>query len=235
MAGKALSTTVDRVLSVTLTMAAVVMAFVVVQREFLDSTPVASTAQNQPVFYSGWDRWMVDGIMIGDSAATVKIVEFVDLECPGCKAFYETVLRPLEEEFGPSLARVFIHLPLRSHRFATAAAVAAECAVQQGRFAEFEDVTFERQDSLGIKRWLSYAEDAGILDTLQFARCIADQAPLTRVERGRALADSIGIKATPTVFVNGWRYAVPPSRRELSNVVGDLLSGRTPFSDGREP
>lgn len=229
-----MASTTEKTLSAILTLAAVVMAFAVVRREFIASRitdqSAVSNVLSVPEFNDEWRGLLAHGIEIGDSTAEVKIVEFVDLECPGCKVFHETILRPVKEQFGSSVSHVFIHLPLTMHRFADAAAVAAECAEQQRRFAEFVDIVFEKQDSIGLKTWISYAAEVAIPDTARFALCLDDPlSPRSRIQAGRTLADSLGISATPTVVVSGWHFRVPPSRRELTRVVTELMAGRLPF------
>jgi hypothetical protein len=39
----------------------------------------------------------------------------------------------------------------------------------------------------------------------------------------------MNVSATPTVFINGWRYGVVPADSELARAVGDLLAGRRPY------
>lgn len=41
------------------------------------------------------------------------------------------------------------------------------------------------------------------------------------------MAARLGIRATPTVLVNGWRYSSPPSVPELSILISDLLADFT--------
>jgi protein-disulfide isomerase len=179
---------IDDALSIILTAAAVLIAAVVVWRQFIPATPAqgVTAGAGGPEFYVDWSTMLPSGIVIGDTAAPVKIVEFADLECPFCRQFHQATLPEVKEEFGARLALVLMHLPLAMHRFAKPAARAAECAEQQGRFAE--------------------------------------------IDSGLIIADRLGVRATPSVFVNGWRFPRPPTSRELSRVIGDLLAGREPFS-----
>lgn len=214
----------DRVLSVVLTAAAVAMAIAVVRREFAPSS--VSGLTRQPVFHDGWRAMLTAGIEMGPSSAPIKIVEFTDLECPACRVYHRSVLPEVLASFGDRVSPVFLHLPLQGHRFARPAAVAAECAARENAFNSF---IFAKQDSVGLKPWHSFAREAGIRDSIQFASCIGEPSAVPRIDAGLALADSLGVRGTPTIIVNGWMFSAPPSARELTRVVDALLHGRHPF------
>lgn len=134
----------------------------------------------------------------------------------------------MKDRFASAISQVFVHLPLSGHRFARSAAEAAECAASQSRFEAFVDVIFAKQDSIGLKPWAGYAAEAGVPSISAFTECLRDP-PVGRIEAGVALADKLGIGATPTVIANGWKFGAPPPARELSRVIEDLLAGRSPF------
>ena len=70
----------------------------------------------------------------GPSDAWVTVVEFADFECPFCRSA-QPALTGIEAVYAGDLRLVFKHFPLTSiHPHARAAAVAAECAGEQGKF-----------------------------------------------------------------------------------------------------
>jgi protein-disulfide isomerase len=218
----------ERLSSWLLTFAALVMAAAVVRRELHPAASRRTQAAAAPEFHSDWASLRAAGVEVGDAGGRIKIVEFVDFECPACRHYHLTVLSQFKNTFGlANISHVLVHLPLRIHRFAQAAAAASECARQEGVFASYVDALFARQDSLGLKPWQAYAKDAGVRDTLSFASCLR-APPSERIRAGIAFADSLGIHATPTVFVNGWQYAVPPSLGELSRLAERILAGAEP-------
>jgi protein-disulfide isomerase len=87
---------------------------------------------------------------------------------------------------------------------------------------------FEKQDSLGLKSWSSFALDAGIQDTVMFARCAGDTVELPLVVRGRALGERIGVRGTPTILINGWRMPAPPYD-SLADIIKRVVDGSPPF------
>lgn len=82
----------------------------------------------------------------GDPKATVKVVEFSDLECPFCKNFHRT-MQQVMEEYSDKVAWVYRHFPLDSlHPKARKEAEATECAAElQGNdgFWAYVDKLFE--------------------------------------------------------------------------------------------
>lgn len=217
----------DTGLSIVLTIAAVTMAFSVVARGRADRS--AGAPPMDPEFYSDWTSWLDRSVLVGHDTAQVTIVQFVDFECPACKQFHNATLKSVLESFGSAVAVRYIHLPLTGiHRFARVAAEASECAAEQGHFGGFVDVVFAKQDSIGLKSWVSFAQEAGVPDAAAFTTCL-NSPPAPRVAAGKSIADELGIAATPTVVVNGWRLAGALSPSELSRVVHELLEGRQPY------
>ena len=151
-----------------------------------------------------------------------------DLECPACRAFHRALGSVLAAH-SKDVSAVFVHYPLAQHRFAMAAARAVECAAAVGQFAQLVASFYDKQDSLGLKSWGSYAREAHIRDTTSIAKCATSSARVARVEAGLAYGNRIGVQFTPTIIINGWRLAGTPSQLELERIVQALLKGEVPF------
>lgn len=220
----------ERIFSGALTLAAIVIAAALVHREFFARPNVVSggSSGKPPEWMASWADLLKSSVVIGDSGAPVKVIEFMDLECPFCKGFNARA-RALRQKFGRSVAVAIVHFPLEMHRFARPAARAAECAGERGRFEQFLNLVYERQDSLGLKSWASFASEAGVQDSAGFQRCVSATATVSRIEAGLALGQRIGVTGTPTVVINGWRYFTPPDSLELDRVVSALLAGKSPY------
>ncbi len=226
-----MSSPLERVLSATLTVAAVVMAAVLVKREFFPSPrgPVNVPVSGELELDPEWRTYLAHAHVQTPATAPVVLIEFVDIECPACRGFHVGALSAARAEYGAQLDVRYVHWPLPSHRFARPGAEAAECAGQQGRLPEYLEAVFARQDSLGLKAWVSYATDAGITDTSAFSGCLRNPAVLrARIDSGVAIAERRDFFGTPTILVNGWRFPGPPSELRLRQVIEDLLAGREP-------
>ena len=217
----------ERILSVLVGVATLIVATLLVGREFYGSG--APTSNNGKAEYvKQWRSALPAGRFKGDTSGRILIVEFADLECPFCRLYHET-LRDVEHEYGKEVSVVFVHFPLDMHRFARPAAFAAECAGKQNQFSAYVDIVYQKQDSLGLKDWTSYAADAGIVDTAGFRACIVDVEHLPAVSAGTDAGEKLNVSGTPTIFVHGWRYPSPPKLEELQRAIDALRRGETPF------
>lgn len=216
----------DRIVTALLTVAALAIAGALVSREVRHDGPVAaaSTAQPRLSREAAWTDVLEGGIRIGAPAAPVQLAVFSDFECPYCQRFH-AAFRSARAEFGDSVSLVFVYFPLSMHKFARPAARAAECARVQGRFSEYADALFDAQDSLGLKPWSAYASAAKGIDSARLSRCANEPQTDSAVAAGVALGTRLGVQYTPTVLINGWRYAVPPTQPDLVSTIRAIIGG----------
>lgn len=198
----------ESVLTGLMVAAALAVATAALHREFwANKTPHSADAVTSR-FIPDWEELLQHGSLIGLPTAKVKIIEFADYECPFCREFQESFLAA-KRKFGDDVSLTFIDFPLRGHRFALPAARAAACAGRQEKFREIHDLLFEKQDSLGLKSWASFAKEASVDDSSSFARCMMDSAELPQVRGGLATGTRLEVHGTPTILINGWRYSHP--------------------------
>jgi protein-disulfide isomerase len=200
----------ERITTVLVAVAALAVAAAVVQREFGTRTRVLNISlKGPPVYVDEWRSLLPDGLRIGDEDAQVQLIVFADFECPFCRRLHNR-FEQVQRELGETVALTVIHFPLSNHRFARPAARAAECADKQNRFAQFASLLYSKQDSLGLKPWLSFAHEAGVRDIASFTACVTSTAAIARIERGLQIGGELNVTGTPTVLINGWRYSSFP-------------------------
>jgi|SRR5215467_5766032 len=141
----------------------------------------------------------------GNPDAPVTLEEFGDFQCPPCGKFSEFG-EELLKEYNSRLRLVFRNFPLSGHEHAREAALAAEAAGLQGKFWEMHDTLYREQDTWSKatnvrELFESYAGTIG-LDVNQFKKDMDGDKARERVDSDRALADFLGVKATPTLFIN---------------------------------
>ena len=141
----------------------------------------------------------------GNPDAPVTLEEFGDFQCPPCGKFSEFV-EDLLKEYNSRLRLVFRNFPLSGHEHAREAALAAEAAGLQGKFWEMHDTLYREQETWtkapNVRELFeSYAGMIG-LDVNQFKKDMDGDKARERVDSDRALADFLGVKATPTLFIN---------------------------------
>lgn len=154
----------------------------------------------------------------------VTLVVFSDFECPFCAVFATSTLPTLQDEFKDQLHVIFRHWPLPNHRSAVPAALAAECAGDQGRFTAFHDRLFNAQDSIGYLGMDTIASQAGVPDLARFAGCFSSGEFEMKVRTDGQLALSVGGSGTPTVLLEGRRLrAADTDRIGLSRLISTAL------------
>ena len=97
---------------------------------------------------------------------------------------------------------VFKHFPIRSHKFAVQAAVAALAAGRQAKFWDFNDELFKNYNQLNEDKVQEIAEKLK-LDKAQFEKDRKDPLLLEQVRHDYNEAIRIGVNSVPSVFVNG--------------------------------
>jgi protein-disulfide isomerase len=87
------------------------------------------------------------------------------------------------------------------------AAQAAECAADQGKFWEYHDLLFDKQNGENVgtftkENLVSYAKELG-LDVAKFEPCVKNDETLQRVVTDTNEGRQVGVTGTPTFFING--------------------------------
>ena len=186
-----------------LVVCALVVTGAVVKREFLSAPPSASPAPAAPRMVAV-EADLTRGVrLLGSADAPVKIVAFLDFQCPFCSTFHQTLQR-VRARHPDRVAVAYRHLPLDAiHPHARAAGLAAECAGEQGRFESYADLLFAQQDAIGQKEWRRFAEEARVPDVPSFDACMAERRWADEVDRDARMAAEMSIVVTPTFIING--------------------------------
>lgn len=87
------------------------------------------------------------------------------------------------------------------------AAVASECAADQGKFWEYHNKLYnsqqgENQNAFSKENLIAFGEELG-LDATAFAACVNNEATLARVQADTEEGQQLGVRGTPNFFVNG--------------------------------
>jgi protein-disulfide isomerase len=139
----------------------------------------------------------------GVASAKVTLVEFADYQCPHCKAA-APILDDLVKRHAGKVKFVFMDFPIKGE-YSQLAAEAAFCAGEQGKYWEFHDLAFEKQQELANKDTVVNMAKTLKLDGSKFSACIAGGAAKAYVSRVKAEGERLGITGTPSLFINGRR------------------------------
>ncbi len=198
-------------LPVSILVAAVLVAGAVIYSAGV-STPSGEQTGDEPVVEkSDILNLNSNDVILGDPNAPVTVVEYSDFQCPFCGRFFSQTVSRLKSEYIASGKVKFVY---RHFAFlgpeSKAAALAVECAKDQGKFWEMHDNVFneeiadgkEHNGNLNEETFLRLAKDIG-LNTGEYQSCLDDEKYAGKVSRDYASAQVVGVRATPTIFVNG--------------------------------
>jgi protein-disulfide isomerase len=168
------------------------------------------------------------GVAMGSESAPVEIAEYSDFECPYCARFAVLDLPDVKQRLVET-GRVrwrFMHFPLDNHAKSPAAHLASACAREQGRFWEMHDLIYQAQDNWVTarrpERVMRQLAERLRLDLDRYDSCVREQRGWADVLGDRRLGDSLGVNATPTLFVNGRPLRHVPSADQIKAIVDSI-------------
>ncbi|PJA47144.1 hypothetical protein CO172_03020 [Candidatus Uhrbacteria bacterium CG_4_9_14_3_um_filter_36_7] len=149
----------------------------------------------------------------GGKNPQVKIVVFSDFLCEACKNLSQTMNEILTKD--PSVQFVWKSIPNdQAHSLAVSAAIAAQCAANQGGFWNYHDALFQNQVILTENQFVEIAKQQGMKIDV-FEACYQKKEPLAILEQNRQEALELGITSTPTLFIGKERLVGSPNEQEL--------------------
>ena len=172
-----------------------------------------------------------DSPTLGPTDAKVTLVEFYDPECESCAAFSPIVKKILKDYEG-KVRLVARYMPL--HPNSLSAATFTEAAGEQGKYWQAQEMLFQKQPEWGTKHgqpsgveadinalFKKYAAELG-LDINEMNRAFAENRYATKLERDKKDGQSLGVRQTPTFFVNG-RMLARLGEADLKSLIDEEL------------
>ncbi len=133
----------------------------------------------------------------------VTVVEFVDFQCPACRAQYQQ-LAPILDSYEEKLRVVLKNVPLPQHEHAVAAARAYCCADEKGKGRTMADRLF-RADQLTARDCEEIAVQLG-LDREEFKACVNSARTAQRLQDDMVTATQVGVRGLPTLWIGDERF-----------------------------
>ncbi len=112
------------------------------------------------------------------------------------------VLEQVLEQYPGKIKIAFKHFPLRNHAYAFKAAQATVAAQQQGKFWPFHDMLFRQYKQINDRK-IDEISKILKLDITQFKREMVGADTQARINSDLTEGRKIGVRGTPTVFING--------------------------------
>ena len=171
----------------------------------------------------------------GNPNAKVTIVNYDDLQCPFCSRMHETLMQEILPQYGDRIKIVYKDFPLSMHPWAPHSANNANClAAENGKaYWEFVDYAHANQKTIGTGQDLqkSTAEldritlDLGKKNGVNMDRlqaCVKAQSDKT-LKASMDEGDSLGLNATPTMFINGEKLEGAVGVDEVKAILNQQL------------
>lgn len=152
----------------------------------------------------------------GNKDAKVVVINYDDFQCPFCSRMHQTLFPQILKEYGDRVLFVYKDYPLAEiHPWATHAAVDANCLAAQNGDAYWDLADYLHANQQELKA--QAGQDAQIaaidrvtllqgqqhnLDVAKLQACIKAQDE-NAVKASIKEGDSLGVSATPTLFING--------------------------------
>ena len=146
--------------------------------------------------------------VMGRPDAPNLIIDYFSLTCPHCANFHAAVLPVVRSEWIDTGRARFIYRHFPSDAVATRASLLAECG--GAKFFETIDTLFKSQVD-----WLTAPnpeeEMVGVMERAGLAArdCLADGRLFDKVVGDVQSGQALGVKFTPTLFINEQRYGNP--------------------------
>lgn len=162
----------------------------------------------------------------GSDSAKVTIIEFSDFQCPFCSRAAKTVSE-IKKKYGNKIKLVFKHFPLPMHQQAGPASEASMCVFEQNKdkFWKFHDMAFDKQSALDNDSLVKYAKAVGA-DEKKFKECFDSKKFADAVKADVAYGEKLGVRSTPTFFVNGQLLSGALPVDQFSEVIDEELESK---------
>lgn len=165
-------------------------------------------------------------IVSGSENAKVTLIEFSDFECPHCKTFH-TTLKQVAASYGDQVRLVYKHLPLSYHAQAENAALASECANEQGKFDIYADHLFNKQGEWGkvsnLQKFKDYAWWLK-LDYKKFSSCLDNGTYKEKIAQDKEEAATLFLSTTPATFIGGTFLDGAVSAADIKQAIDQELA-----------
>jgi len=162
----------------------------------------------------------------------LAIVEFSDLECPACKGKWPIINMVLQKNLG-RVRHGMVSFPLAMiHPWAFRAASASWCVALQDPHAliPFKEIFYSLQQEMEVSQVTPTSIDFIVgrgLDEGAFRECYLRPRSIDAVHQQMSLGQRMGVRSTPTYYVNGWMIQVPDGSW-FPDLVERLLKGEEP-------
>ncbi len=176
-------------------------------------------------------------VVLGNQNAPVTLIEYGDYQCPFCNRFFTDTEAGLKQDYIPQGK---VKMVFRNFAFlgpeSLAAAQAAECANDQGKYWDYHDALYqaetadeakhpgvsENNGNLNRALFMKIASDLK-LNTTNFGTCIDSNKYAGLIQTDTQTAQGFGITGTPTFFINDQEFPGLIPYTQVKQVIDGIL------------
>lgn len=175
-----------------------------------------------------------DGSTLGPANAPVVLREFADFQCPYCALYFRNIEKQVIDQYVKTrkVRYEFHHLIVIDSNVggteSRQAALAGECAAEQDGFWDYHNLLYTNQQGEGSgafsdNRLKAFAASLG-MDTGKFNSCLDSQKYKDKITSDAALARSLSVTSTPTLFVNDQKVSNPQDWGTVKSSIDAALA-----------
>ncbi len=140
--------------------------------------------------------------VLGKSGATIALIEFSDYFCPYCRRFHVTTFERLKKNYidKGKLLYVYRDYPRAMAKKAVTAAIAANCAGDQGAYWKMQKMLYRKSPAINDIFYTAAAAKIG-LDITQYEACRRSDQQRKAVHADYVYGNTLGIRGTPTFYI----------------------------------
>ncbi len=160
----------------------------------------------------------------GSDDAPIRVVFVIDLQSPFCARISDS-WQQLLERGGENLAVRILYWSEDRHPRSRPAALAAEAAAAQGKQWAYTRLLLSRYQHLQDSDLLVAASELGLVSE-DFERIRRAPATAERLDAQRVLAERLGVRSAPTLFVDGFRQRGARPHPQLASILERAMVDR---------
>ncbi|MEM9573012.1 MAG: thioredoxin domain-containing protein [Pseudomonadota bacterium] len=159
------------------------------------------------------DAVVLQDIIFGDPNAPVTLIEYASWTCPACLDFHARVLPTIKADYIDTgkVRLVFREFPTPPANIAVAGFTLARCTQGEDYYNLLDELfmrqgailTLARQGGPVVEALKQVGVNHGIATDTEFEACLESEAGRDAIRASIAAAQSKGVSATPTFFLNG--------------------------------
>lgn len=210
---------ISDVLTIVLALSALFISGLVIWKVFVQITPSNQANSSGIKEISNWEELdMTNSLQPYIMDQKINILKFYDYQCAFCRQS-QVYINEITNKYPEVVNFIYVHFPLERHEFAFEAALASECARDQGRFGLYHALLFENQENLNSTLFSRLAIESEIHDLSAFNNCLEQKKAYKKVNEHIEFANKLNINIIPSYVLNGTLISGVLTKEQLEKYI----------------